>query len=196
MQQPMLIPPPQRREHPEPTEQSRPVPWGLLLGVAVMSAVGVAYIEMDGPAVAPELGDQRTVAELRPAAGAATADGAAIYAARCAACHQAAGTGVPGAFPPLAGSECVRCSERRLAALVLHGVAGPLTVQGRRYNGAMPAFGAQLGDAELAAVLTHVRQRFGDGAAPVAPATVAAVRQATGSRDAPFAGEAELAALP
>lgn len=198
--QPTIIPPPQRREHPEPTEQSRPVPWGMLLAVALMSAFGAAYIATDGTPTPPELGDQRAVAELRSTAAAsgnaAAVDGAAIYAARCAACHQAAGTGVPGAFPPLAGSEWVRGSEQRLAALVLHGVSGPLTVLGRSYNGAMPAFGAQLGDAELAAVLTHLRQRFGDGAAAITPATVAAVRQATSGRSTPFTGEAELAALP
>ncbi len=196
---PTPVPPPLRREHPEPTERSRPVPWGLLLLAALMTALGAVYIALDAPSSAPGFGDRRTLAELRsdkPAAGPATGlDGASLYAARCAACHQASGAGVPGAFPPLAGSEWVAGSERRLAALVLHGVTGPLTVKGSTYNGAMPAFAAQLGDTELAALLTHLRARWGAGSGAVTPEVVAQVRRDTQRRAAPFDGEAELKAF-
>jgi mono/diheme cytochrome c family protein len=95
-------------------------------------------------------------------------------------------------FPPLAGSEWVQGDERRLAALVLHGVTGALTVKGTAYNGAMPAFGPQLEDGELAALLSHVRSRFGGGAAAIAPGTVAQVRAQTASRTGPYDGEREL----
>lgn len=187
--------PQQQREHPEPHERSHPVPRPVLALVALMTAVGIGYIgwtDLDG---VPSLGDQRTQAELRgrPAAAGAAVDGAALYAARCAACHQAAGTGLPGVFPPLAGSEWVHGSERRLAAIVLHGVTGPITVQGVRYQGAMPAFKDQLGDVELAALLSHLRARWGQGAGIVTTAQVAAVRADTASRQAPFDGERELA---
>lgn len=191
--------PQQRRENPEPTERSRPVPWGMLLLVALMTAAGAAYIAADGTDSPASFGDQRDVAELRGkapvAGGAATADGAALYAARCAACHQAGGAGVPGAFPPLAGSEWVAGDAPRLAALVLHGMTGTITVKGATYNGAMPAFGAQLDDAEVAAVLTHVRSQWGAGAQAVDTATVAKVRAATQARTAPFNGEVELKAF-
>lgn len=193
---PTPIPPQQRREHPEPTERSRPMPWGLLLLAALMTALGALYIATDATPDAPTLGDQRAVAELRaasPAAGnGAAVDGAALYAARCAACHQATGAGVPGAFPPLAGSEWLAGHERRLVALVLHGVTGPITVKGNLYNGAMPSFASQLGDAELAALLSRLRAQWAAGAGPVTPDTVAQVRQATRARTAPFSGEAEL----
>ena len=98
-------------------------------------------------------------------------------------------------FPPLAGSEWVTGKESTLAAVVLHGVDGPLTVKGSTYNGAMPAFAAQLGDAELAALLTHIRSQWGNTAAPVTAEAVAAARQETAARTTPFKGDAELAAL-
>lgn len=171
----------------------------MLLLVLLMVALGAAYIATDLSGTHPELGDQRTLAELRatpPAAGDAQApDGAAVYAARCAACHQPSGTGVPGVFPPLAGSEWLAGSERRLVALVLHGVTGPITVKGTAYNGAMPAFASQLGDAELAALLTHLRASWGAATEAVTRDTVAQVRQATQARTAPFNGETELKGL-
>jgi mono/diheme cytochrome c family protein len=188
--------PQQQREHPEPTERSRPVPWAMLMLVALMTAAGAAYIAADATDAPASFGDRRDLAELRgkantPVPG-AVADGAALYAARCAACHQATGAGVPGAFPPLAGSEWAAGDAKRLAALVLHGVTGPITVKGDPYNGAMPAFGAQLDDAELAAVLTHVRSKWGGGAGAMDADTIAKVRAATQGRTTPFNGEAEL----
>lgn len=94
------------------------------------------------------------------AAGPAVAadDGATIYK-RCAACHLANGAGVPGAFPPLkadvrtlAGTAAGR---RYLALVVIRGVSGPITVEGKPYRGMMPAQ-AGLTDAQVAAVLNHV----------------------------------------
>jgi mono/diheme cytochrome c family protein len=78
-------------------------------------------------------------------------------------------------------------------AIVLHGITGPLTVGGHRYEGAMPTFRDQLSDAEIAALLTHVRSQWGNQAAPIGAHGVAAVRKATAARSAPFNGEAELA---
>lgn len=191
--------PQQQREHPEPTERSRPVPWVMLMLVALMTSTGVAYIAHDATDTPATFGDQRQVAELQgkpsqPKAGAA-ADGAALYAARCAACHQANGAGVPGAFPPLAGSEWLATDAKRLAALVLHGMTGSITVKGQAYNGAMPAFGTQLDDTEIAAVLTHVRTQWAPGTTAVDAGTVAAAREATQARAVPFNGEAEWKAL-
>jgi mono/diheme cytochrome c family protein len=167
--------------------------------VALMTAAGAAYIATDAVDAPGAFGDQRQLAELRgkPAAPdpAAAVDGAALYAARCAACHQASGAGVPGAFPPLAGSEWVAGDAARLVAIVLHGLTGPITVMGAAYNGAMPAFGAQLTDGEIAAVLSHVRKQWGGAdAAAVEVAAASRVRAATQDRSRPFNGAAELAA--
>ncbi len=190
--------PPQERENPEPHEGQNPMPWFVIVLTALLLAFGVIYIAGTSLDHAPALGDGRTLAELQGAPAAAPGaaiDGAAVYAARCVACHQANGAGLPGVFPPLAASEWVTGKESTLAAVVLHGIEGPLTVKGSTYNGAMPAFAAQLGDAELAALLTHIRSQWGNTAAPVTAETVAAVRRETAARTTPFKGDAELAAL-
>ncbi|MBI5258169.1 MAG: c-type cytochrome [Burkholderiales bacterium] len=189
---------PQRREHPEPHEAARPMPWYLPALTALLLAFGALYIARSPVGDVPARGDGRSVAELQGPAPGATGtplDAAALYAARCAACHQASGAGLPGVFPPLAGSEWVTGPQRRLAAVVLHGVSGPLTVKGQPYAGAMPAFAAQLQDAELAALLSHLRGQWGNAAAPVSADTVAAVRRDTAARSGPFQGGAELEAF-
>ena len=121
-----------------------------------------------------------------PAPAPAAVDGAAVFSGHCAACHQATGLGLPGAFPPLAGSEYVNGDPGRLTRLVLRGLTGPVTVAGASFNGAMPAWADQLTDAEIAAALTYVRSHFGNSAGPVAADTVAAARAATASRTTPW----------
>ena len=182
----------QARENPEPHEATNPVPWIVVALAAAPLAFGVWYIARAPLQGDAQWGDARSVDELRGRRGAAAADGAAIYAARCAACHQATGPGLPGVFPPLAGSEWVTGPDETLAAIVLHGVSGPLTVRGAAYDGAMPGFAAQLQDAELAAVLSFVRTQWGNAAPAVGAETVGRVRQATAARAAPFKGDAEL----
>ncbi len=192
---PDQIHPQQARENPEPREGTSPVPWFVIGLTAALLVFGVIYIARSGLTNPPQWGDGRSAAELRgaaPAAAGAAVDGAAVFAARCVACHQASGAGIPGVFPPLAGSEWVLGKPATLAAVVLHGASGPLTVKGGRFDGAMPAFGAQLNDAELAAVLTHIRSAWGNSAAPVDAATVAAVRKDTAARSEPYKGDADL----
>ncbi|MBX3623073.1 MAG: cytochrome c [Rhizobacter sp.] len=195
---PPEILPQQAREHPEPEEGANPMPWFVVGLTALLLAFGVVYIARSSITGAPAWGDGRSRAELQgpePAAAGARVDGAAVYASRCVACHQASGMGLPGVFPPLAGSDWVAGKDTTLAAIVLHGISGPLTVNGKPFNGAMPAFGGQLNDAELAAVLSHVRSHWGNTAGAVSAATVAAMRRDTAARSTPFAGDAELAAL-
>lgn len=186
----------QRRENPEPDENGFPVPQTVLVIVTALVLWGAGYILLTQPNDAPGLGDRRTLAALGPKpATAGGVDGAAIYAARCAACHQGGGTGLPGVFPPLAGSEWVNGNATRLSKIVLHGVTGTLTVEGASYNGQMPSFKAQLDDMELAAVLTHVRSHFGNSAAPLDPGTVKQARAATAGRTDSWKGDDELKTL-
>jgi mono/diheme cytochrome c family protein len=111
------------------------------------------------------------------ASSTAGADGATIYQ-RCAACHQVGGTGVPGVYPPLAGSEIATGPAARPINIVLHGLSGPIPVAGKAFNSTMPPFGTgvPMSDAEIAAVLTYVRQSWGNAAPPVTPADVARER--------------------
>jgi mono/diheme cytochrome c family protein len=95
----------------------------------------------------------------------------------CAACHQEDGTG-DGEAPPLAGSPWVAGSQDRLIRIVLHGIRGPMTIQGKTYNLEMPGFGQVLSDTEVAALLSFVRKRFGSAGDVVAPSTVSRVRAA------------------
>jgi mono/diheme cytochrome c family protein len=189
------------RENPDPEEAGNPIPrW--VLGLALLLALGcVYYILRVNTSTAADYGDQRTASDLlrqpKPAAGAAPAvDGAAIFSARCAACHQATGAGLPGVFPPLAGSNWVNGRDTTVIQIVLHGIQGSLTVNGITYNGAMPTFGAQLSDAEIAAVLTHVRSHWGNTAGAVGAQKVTAQRAATAQRSEPWQGDADLSKLP
>lgn len=192
------VAPAQRRENPEPTEGANPIPWFVIIMVGCLAAFCIAYIVNANVDTPSEWGDGRSRAELageRPAAG-AQVDGAALFASACVACHQASGAGLPGVFPPLAGSEWVTGKESTVAAIVLHGISGPINVKGAGYAGAMPAFKDQFSDEQLAAVLSHVRSQWGNAGAPISAATVAQVREQLKSRTAPFAGQKELEALP
>ena len=110
------------------------------------------------------------------------AKGEKLFLANCAACHQATGLGVPGAFPPLVKSVWVTGSEDRLVKAILAGLAGEIEVNGVKYNGNMPNIGAGLKDAQIAHIATYVRQAWGNVAEPVMDTKVAEVRKAIGNR--------------
>ena len=102
----------------------------------------------------------------------------------CATCHQANGKGLDPAFPSISNSEWVSGNDQRLIKLALYGLIGPLEVDGKKYNGQVPMtpFGGLLGDDEMAAVLTFVRNSFGNKAAPIQPEDVKSVRDANPGR--------------
>ena len=185
----------QRRENAEPSEYIRPIPLAAVGVTLVMVLFGVGYLLFSESFGSAALGDRRTVADLAgaPAVAASGADGKALFAAPCAACHQARGAGVPGVFPPLDGSEWVNGSSRILSNILLHGVSGEIEVKGVTYKGSMPAFG-QLADAELAAIATWVRGQWSNRSDAIEPAVFEAARKAD-ARTTPFTGGAELRAL-
>ncbi len=82
------------------------------------------------------------------------AQGAQLFNANCASCHQAGGIGIPGTFPPLAGNERA-ADPAYVADVIQNGLTGPLTVDGVDYDSAMPAIGA-LSGADLDAVVNYV----------------------------------------
>ena len=187
----------QRREMPEPYEGSTPIPWAVIVIVAGVFLWAIGYIWLTYRDVPTNLGDNRINADFAvaaPAAGGAI-DGAQIYTSHCLACHQATGQGLSGVFPPLAGSEWVNGKASTAIQIVLHGITGSLTVKGAVYQGQMPTFGTQLGDAEIAAVLSHVRTSFGNSAGKITEAEVKQERAKTKERDKPWNGDADLNAL-
>jgi mono/diheme cytochrome c family protein len=118
----------------------------------------------------------------------------------CITCHQATGQGMPGVYPPLDGSEWVNGDPERVIRIVLYGLKGDIHVEGHDFNAAaMPVFGQvaqsayNWNDQKVAAVLTYVRQAWGNKSGPITADQVAAVHKAVGDRkEMP---EAELEAI-
>jgi mono/diheme cytochrome c family protein len=111
--------------------------------------------------------------------------GKRLFTRYCAPCHQVTGQGMPSVFPPLVDTEWVLGSEQRLIRIVLHGLEGEIEVNGASFVGAMPAFGPSSlnwSDEQIAAVLSYIRQGWGNAADSVAPETVAAVKAETAAR--------------
>ena len=132
-----------------------------------------------GVASAPSPGPAASVAAAGSAPGAGgydAAKGKALFTANCAACHQATGEGIPGAFPPLKGNAAVDDPDPTTHLhVVLHGLQGK-NVGGVVYSGAMPAFAATLDDAEIANIMNYERGSWGNHGKPVSAAQVAAER--------------------
>jgi mono/diheme cytochrome c family protein len=114
---------------------------------------------------------------------------------RCVACHQANGQGVPGVFPPLAGSEWVNGDPDNVIRIVLLGLQGSIDVAGTTYNGVMPGLSAQMEDNDIAAVITHVRSSFGNSATAISSADVNRIRSDLQGRTQPLEAS-ELSSMP
>jgi len=194
------------REKKEPSEGYTPMPLFLLGFVSAMifvvsiyfihhrggltkglSEAAMIYDERFDPAT---MGGGEQAVQIDPHAA-----GQRLYNQVCATCHQATGTGVPGVYPPLVGSEWVTGSEARLVRVLLHGLQGPIEVAGQTYNAAvMPAFGAgstyNWTDDRIAYVLTFIRSEWGNEAAEITPEQVTAIREEVGDRSTAWtAGE-------
>ena len=98
--------------------------------------------------------------------------------------------------PPLVGSHWVTNSVERLVRIALHGMKGPIKVNGRIYEFGteMPPL-AVLTDEQLGSVLTYVRREWGHKATAVTPSMVAKIREATASREQAWT-EGELLRIP
>ena len=115
--------------------------------------------------------------EDKPAAPAADkAAGQQLYAKNCLSCHQSDGYGVPNMQPAITGGAWVKGEGAALALFVMTGGFNSAERKESESHNVMPAF-RQLPDAELAAILTYIRQKFGGGAPPVSEADVAEVRK-------------------
>ena len=200
-----------QREKPEPSADTTPMPlWltGVCAGAMVWAGTyfGVfhgglsanVYNEYESsPAVLfpqpPKAGGKGAVAE---APQSLAQIGKGIYA-QCVTCHQPTGTGVAGQFPPLAKSEWVNGSEKRLVAILLKGLQGPVTVLGAKnsYSGNMVPWEGSLSDKKIAAVASYVRSQWGNAAPEISEAKVTAARKEFAGLKAQWT-EAELLQIP
>jgi mono/diheme cytochrome c family protein/glucose/arabinose dehydrogenase len=154
----------------------------------------------DDPAVAALAQELLAVAGVAGPAGPATvaalsADeqrqvqhGEAVFGRACASCHQWHGNGMAGLAPPLRDSDWVLGSPERLARIVLHGVKGPIEVNGTTWSLEMPGQ-SHLSDGDLAAALSYVRRAFGHQGSVVAASLVGAQRRRHAARTEPWRAE-------
>src|SRR5580704_17214868 len=117
--------------------------------------------------------------------------GKMIYMQTCIACHQPTGLGIPGAFPPLAGTEYTQGEARRMIAMTLKGVNPPLKVKEMTYQVPVPPLPMQFpilaDDNKLADVINFVRNSFGNkDEKGVTPAMIAEVRKEFAGRPTPW----------
>ena len=136
------------------------------------------------------LGDQAAGTNRAPVAAAAAsakagnltkeeqvAAGKVVFAGTCSTCHGADGKGMEGVFPPLAGSDYIKANTGRLPEIILHGMVGPVKVNGKDYNSNMPPM-SQLTDDEVANISTYVLNSWGNPGGQVSKADAAKARAA------------------
>lgn len=191
------------RELRDPDEGHERVPWFLWVTVTAMVFWAGWYIGRRGGTFDTQTHVEYANVGLTASAAGDTAatgavdpveDGKRVFTANCVACHQSTGLGVPGAFPPLVGSEWVTGPEQTVVRILLNGLSGPVTVKGASYNGAMPAWKEALSDADIAHVITYLRQWSPNAAPAVTAETVAGLRKELESRTGPWSAD-ELKAL-
>lgn len=205
----------QSREKSDPHELNNPIPYSVSALILGLTLWAVSYIFWTSYAVeeAEEVTQQAQVTtqakvESAPVATSESggmaakkksvgkADGKALYSAKCSACHQATGQGLPGVFPPLVGSVWVSTEDYNLPAqIIAKGLSGKITVAGSDYNGVMPAFGQALSSAELAALLTYIRSAWGNKASAVTSANVEESLAKYSEHSSAWEGEAQLIEL-
>jgi nitrite reductase (NO-forming)/hydroxylamine reductase len=123
------------------------------------------------------------------------ANGETLYSAHCAACHQATGQGLAGAFPPLAESSYLADGPAPAIDAILNGLSGPITVNAVDYNAVMPNL-SYLSDSDVADIVTFVMNSWGNPGGGVASGEVAATRGGalvTDPSDHPVSAQEELA---
>ena len=120
--------------------------------------------------------------------------GKGVYNSLCVGCHQPTGTGMDGLAPALVDSEWVLGNPELLPRILLHGLAGPITVGKQTWNLEMPPLGAALNDSQIAGVLTYIRREWEHGASPISQELVAKIRAENTERSKSWTGD-ELKAL-
>jgi mono/diheme cytochrome c family protein len=152
---------------------------------------GRGMIDQGAGGAMQQQGGEVAEAPLTPAQ-----QGGKVYGQNCASCHQASGAGQPGAYPPLVGSEYVLGSKQRLAAILLKGLQGPLTVNGGSYGTqVMPGWETSIAPDKMADLMTYLRSQWGNTGSAVTEDDINAAKTKYGSHSSAFT-EQELKAMP
>ena len=161
------------REKPDPKDGNEPVSlWGFFIaGIALIVGAGYlgatnggfsndnfTFVEDYSVKPAPSTGEESVL----PVGVKWMKEGKKHYSAICAACHQTTGAGQAGIYPPLANSEWVYEGSERLAMIILNGIQGPITVDGKSYNSLMTPWKDALNDKQMAQVMTYIRLSWGN----------------------------------
>jgi hypothetical protein len=165
---------------------------GVAVGVGVFVGVNVTI----GRAIVPtreSLTGPHLSAPIYPKVAAPAVAATGTYQMVCTTCHQAEGQGVPGAFPPLAGSSWMTGDAETPIRIVLLGLSGEVEVNGKKFNAVMPP-PPGLSDTQIAEAITFARSNFGNSAGAVDAAAVKRVRDSLAGRTQMWTG-AELLAL-
>ena len=164
----------------------------------ILGILSLAMVTMVTTAVAKTKADAVHAAEVASANSATMSErisnGEKLFMANCAACHQASGKGLPGAFPPLAASDYIADEPMRVVTAVLNGLSGPITVNGVKYNAQMPTL-AYMSDSDVADVATFVINSFDNKGGNINAAQVSAARggeKVTGPSDHPVSAGAQM----
>jgi nitrite reductase (NO-forming) len=140
-----------------------------------------------GPRAQPNLAAVTTAATAA-STGVLTAEqqtqaGQVLFAGTCSTCHQPNGEGMAGVFPPLAKSSVLAATPKRIVDIMLHGLTGPVTVNGKDFNSMMPPQ-TQLTDDEVANIGTFVLNSWGNPGGRITKDEVAARRKIAAPADA------------
>lgn len=183
------------REQADPEDGYEPIPLWLVTVIMVVVFWAGLYLAYNSGGFQSNVFDPTLVSWSGGGTAAADAGppdpmvvGKRIFTQNCVVCHQATGLGVAGQFPPLADSEWVLSEgwhgDNHLVKILLHGLQGVVEVKGNIYNNAMPA--QNLNDAQMAAVLTYIRNEWGNSAPPISEEFVAKIREETTGRTEPW----------
>ena len=191
----------------EPREGASPMPV-LLIGLfALLAFWGMTHLEDDGGGFSAKVyfpygnDDELAKAQFHDPQEEFRLKGAKIFAMNCSPCHQNSGMGVPGQFPPLAGSDWVNAkSANRVVRIVLDGLNGPLVVNGQPFTTSAqmtPFKDTLVSDDDVAAVLSFVRSNkdWHNDAPDVSPALVKNIRDQVKAHAGPFSPD-ELLKVP
>lgn len=179
----------------EPTVSSNSVPVWMFISLGLLVFWGALYLDSYGGGfssrVYPPYLSEKQLADLAPKDGGdVMGKGKDVYSRTCMPCHQPTGMGTPGTFPPLAGSDWAQApGPNRIIRIVLNGLQGPLKVNGTDWNNAMVPWRDTLSDQEIAAVVSYIRNEWGNKGSVVKPEQVKAIRDETKAKDGQWIAE-------